>query len=71
MISLKKIFAEAFATVGVTVNGDKPWDIQVHNPNLYNRIVAGGSIAFGEAYMDGWWDCEKVDEFLFRVLYIG
>lgn len=69
MISLEKIFREAFATVDVTVNGDKPWDIQVHNPKLYSRIIAGGSIAFGEAYMDGWWDCESVDEFMHRVLY--
>src|SRR6476659_7399871 len=69
MISLEKIFREAFATVDVTVNGPNPWDIQIHNPKLYNRIIAGGSIAFGEAYMDGWWDCESVDEFLNRVLY--
>ncbi|MBK0383852.1 cyclopropane fatty acyl phospholipid synthase [Pedobacter sp. SD-b] len=69
MISLEKIFKKAFATVGVTVNGDKPWDIQVRNPKLYNRIIAGGSIGFGEAYMDGWWDCEAVDEFMHRVLY--
>ncbi|MFC5284870.1 cyclopropane fatty acyl phospholipid synthase [Pedobacter alpinus] len=69
MISLEKIFSKAFATVDVTVNGNRPWDIQVHNPKLYNRIIAGGSIAFGEAYMDGWWDCEAVDEFMHRVLY--
>ncbi|MRX46059.1 cyclopropane fatty acyl phospholipid synthase [Pedobacter puniceum] len=69
MISLSQIFTEAFASVGITVNGKQPWDIQVHNPKLYNRIISGGSIAFGEAYMDGWWDCEAVDEFLHRVLY--
>ncbi len=69
MISLQQIFSKAFDSVGVTINGNKPWDIQVHNPKLYSRIVGGGSIAFGEAYMDGWWDCEAVDEFLHRVLY--
>ena len=69
MTSLKQIFREAFATVGVTVDGDKPWDIQVNNPKLYSRIVGGGALAFGEAYMDGWWDCKAVDEFLHRVLY--
>jgi len=69
LISLKKIFAESFASVGITVDGDKPWDIQVHNPKLYRRTVIGGSVAFGEAYMDGWWDCEALDEFFFRMLY--
>lgn len=69
MKSLEQIFQEAFASVGVTVNGDKPWDIQVKNTKLYSRIMSGGALGFGEAYMDGWWDCEAVDEFLHKVLY--
>ncbi len=69
MISLKQIFSAAFATVGVTINGDKPWDLQVHNPKLYERIISKGPLGFGEAYMDGWWDVEALDEFFFRVLY--
>lgn len=69
MISLKQIFRDAFAEVGVTVDGGQPWDIQVHNPKFYDRIVIGGALAFGESYMDGWWDCEALDEFFFRVMY--
>ncbi|MCF7481732.1 cyclopropane-fatty-acyl-phospholipid synthase family protein [Vibrio sp. J1-1] len=30
--------------------------IEVKHPGLYSRILRGGSIAAGEAYMDGWWD---------------
>ncbi len=69
MKSLEQIFREAFASVDVTLNGDEPWDIQVHNPKLYSRIMSGGAMAFGEAYMDGWWDCVALDEFMHRVLY--
>ncbi len=69
MISLPKIFSDAFATVGVTINGNRPWDLQVHNPKLYERILSKGPLGFGEAYMDGWWDVEALDEFFFRVLY--
>ncbi len=68
MISVKQIFADTFAQVGITINGDKPWDMQVHNPKFYDKILTGGSIGFGEAYMDGWWDCEALDEFFFRVM---
>jgi cyclopropane-fatty-acyl-phospholipid synthase len=30
--------------------------IEVKHPGLYSRVLRGGSIAAGEAYMDGWWD---------------
>ncbi len=68
MISIRQIIFDAFAQVGITINGDKPWDIQVHNPKFYDKILVGGSVGFGEAYMAGWWDCEALDEFFFRVL---
>ncbi|MGF1717015.1 SAM-dependent methyltransferase [Photobacterium chitinilyticum] len=28
----------------------------VNNPAFYKRLLTGGSIAAGEAYIDGWWD---------------
>jgi cyclopropane-fatty-acyl-phospholipid synthase len=52
----------------VTINGDRPWDIQVHNEKLYPRILAESSLGLGEAYMDGWWDCENLDGLVYRVL---
>lgn len=30
--------------------------IEVKNPAFYSRVLAGGSIAAAEAYMDCWWD---------------
>ncbi|CAM2973553.1 Cyclopropane-fatty-acyl-phospholipid synthase [Vibrio mytili] len=30
--------------------------IEVKHPGFYSRVLQGGSIAAGEAYMDGWWD---------------
>ena len=52
----------------IHINGDRPWDIQVHHEKLYQRILAHGSLGLGESYMDGWWDCEKLDELIYRVL---
>ena len=51
---------------GIAVNGSNPWDIQVHRPELYARVLAEGSLGLGEAYMDGWWDCDRLDEFFHR-----
>ena len=54
--------------VGVTVNGPQPWDIQVHDDRLYARVFAEGTLGFGEAYMDGWWDSGDLDEAMTRIL---
>jgi cyclopropane-fatty-acyl-phospholipid synthase len=53
---------------GVRINGSRPWDMQVHDDRVYDRILRASSLGLGEAYMDGWWDCESVDEFINRVL---
>lgn len=52
----------------VRIDGGNPWDLQIHNPETYGRTLGNGTIGFGEAYMDGWWDCEALDVFFTRVL---
>lgn len=59
---------ELLARADVCINGDRPWDIRVHNPAFYDRIVFGGSVALGESYMDGWWDCAALDRLFDRML---
>ncbi|MGA9120365.1 MAG: cyclopropane-fatty-acyl-phospholipid synthase, partial [Bacteroidota bacterium] len=53
---------------GVTVNGNNPWDITVHDPRFFRRAITGGELGVGESYMDGWWDAHQLDEFFNRVL---
>jgi len=52
----------------VKIDGDRPWDLQVHNEDLYAKLLAEGSLGLGESYMDGWWDCNRLDEFFSRIL---
>src|SRR5437879_2228909 len=65
---LRGLFAALLAPSGVTIDGDQPWDIRVHDERLFRRVATSGSLGFGEAYLDGWWDCERLDEFFARVL---
>ena len=58
------------AEAGFRVNGDDPWDIRVTDPRFYRRIVMDGSLGFGEAYMDGWWECERLDQLFHRLLAV-
>lgn len=62
------VLARLLAQADVELNGDRPWDIQVHDPRLASRVLARGSLGLGESYMDGWWDCEALDEFFCRIL---
>lgn len=54
----------------ITINGGNPWDIQVYEPHLYERILTQGSLGLGEAYMEGWWDCARLDE-LFKYICLA
>jgi cyclopropane-fatty-acyl-phospholipid synthase len=67
MGSSKQILTNMFAAGDITINGTNPWDIQVHNERLYDRILSEGPLGFGEAFMDGWWDCIALDEMFFRI----
>jgi len=68
MMSEKEIIASLFKKAGIEINGDQPGDIQVHNDALYSRVLRGGSLALGEAYMDEWWDAAELDTFFYLVL---
>jgi cyclopropane-fatty-acyl-phospholipid synthase len=52
---------------GVTIDGPAPYDIQVHDERVFRRVFMQGSLGLGESYMDGWWDCVALDEFICRV----
>jgi cyclopropane-fatty-acyl-phospholipid synthase len=53
----------------IRINGGRPWDLRVHNDRFYNRVIRDGSVGLGEAYMDSWWDAEKLDQFFYKLLF--
>ena len=71
MSLFKKQIQKALASVDVIINGTRPWDIAVHDERFYRNIILRGSIGLGEAYMNGWWDCEDLPEFFYHVLRGG
>ncbi|HWG36853.1 MAG TPA: cyclopropane fatty acyl phospholipid synthase [Terriglobales bacterium] len=62
---------DLLATAGIAVGGSQPWDLSVHNPRLYWRVFRLGSLGLGESYMDGWWDCPRLDLFFERLFAAG
>jgi cyclopropane-fatty-acyl-phospholipid synthase len=66
--SSKHVAQKILARLDVQINGSRPWDIQVNNPEFLNRVLVGGSLALGESYMDGWWRCEALDQLFDKIL---
>lgn len=66
-----RIVEELLSSADVAINGNRACDIKVHNPALFKRILQVGSLGFGESYMDGWWDCERLDVLFTRILQAG
>ncbi len=67
----KNAIESLLAGSGITINGNKPYYPQIHNDDFYARVLSGGSVGFGESYMDGWWDVERLDELVDRILRAG
>lgn len=66
-----RIVHELLTRAGITINGSRPFDIQVKHANFFKRVLQEGSLGLGESFMDGWWDCERLDMFFNKVLRAG
>ena len=54
--------------IDVRINGDRPHDIQVHDPGFYRRLLRSYSLGMGEGYMDGMWSTGDLEGLLRRCL---
>jgi cyclopropane-fatty-acyl-phospholipid synthase len=68
MANHQSIVGRLLAQCEIAINGSNSWDIHVHDDRFYSRVLQNKSLGLGEAYMDGWWDCEQIDELICRVL---
>ncbi|MBK5143401.1 cyclopropane fatty acyl phospholipid synthase [Budviciaceae bacterium BWR-B9] len=66
-----RIISELLEQADIEINGSRPFDIQVHHPQFFKRVVQQGSLGLGESYMDGWWDCQRPDMLFHRILHFG
>ncbi len=64
----EKYVTQMAGIAGIQINGNKAWDIQVHNSNFYKRVLQDQSLGFGESYMEGWWDSEAIDQTVYHLV---
>lgn len=67
--SKAKMFLQNLVSpLGISINGPNPWDVQVYDENFYQRVLQEGALGLGEAYMDKWWDCTRIDILFDKIL---
>ena len=64
----KAYFSDILAKAGIELGGSRPFDVTVHDDRLWGRAISHGTLGFGEAYMDGWFDSEALDQFIYKLL---
>jgi cyclopropane-fatty-acyl-phospholipid synthase len=62
------VIRDFLAQAEVEINGSNPWDLHIHDPRFYDRVLREAELGLGESYMDGWWDCEAIDALIARIL---
>jgi len=63
----KLTIQEILNTANIKINGSRLWDIKINDNRFYKKVLTSGSLGVGESYMDGWWDCDRLDEFFYKV----
>ncbi|HEX7534652.1 MAG TPA: cyclopropane fatty acyl phospholipid synthase [Syntrophales bacterium] len=71
MFRERYVLEQLFATTGITINGNSPWDMHVRDERIFPRLLQDKSLGLGESYMEGWWDCRQLDEFVCKILTGG
>lgn len=62
------VLRDLLARADVGFDGERPWDMRVRNSRLYRRLLTQWSLGAGEAYVEGDWDCERLDMLFERLL---
>lgn len=66
--SLHRLMVDLLERADIRIGGSRPWDMQINALGVPERIFAQGNLGLGEAYMDGAWEVERLDEFFHRLL---
>jgi cyclopropane-fatty-acyl-phospholipid synthase len=66
--SLHRLMLEILDAAGIHLNGSRPWDLRLLDDRVPERVFTLGSLGLGEAYLDGHWEAERLDQFFERLL---
>ena len=69
--SMGRRFTSIFDAAGIVINGPAPQDVTIKHKHMFRRALREGSLGFGNSYIEGWWDCDSLDQTITQVLRAG
>lgn len=67
----KRSLTHLLHKAGIEPNGESPWDPKIRDERFYRAVLLGGSVGLGDAYLNGWWDCDDIAGFILRIVKSG
>ena len=67
----KQLIEELLQDTDIAIDGNRAWDVRVNDDRFYQRVLGDGSLGLGESYVDGWWDCPRLDLFFEKLIRSG
>jgi cyclopropane-fatty-acyl-phospholipid synthase len=64
----ERFFQQFLRPAGIQLNGRRPYDLTVRNDVFYDRALPRGVSGILDAYVDGWWECDRLDDLTARIL---
>src|ERR1035441_4175161 len=64
----KELVSSLLVLADIKINGNRPFDIQVHDDRFYRKVLSQKELGLGESYMDGWWNCGRIDILIDKIL---
>jgi cyclopropane-fatty-acyl-phospholipid synthase len=64
---LRSVYNLLLERADVRLDGDRPWDPRIHDERVFRRVALDGSVGLGEAYVDGWWSTDDLEELARRL----
>jgi cyclopropane-fatty-acyl-phospholipid synthase len=71
MSKAKEVVQELLNLADIEVGGKRPFDIKVNDERFYKRVLGDREFGIGETYMEGWWEVERLDMLVERLLSAG
>jgi cyclopropane-fatty-acyl-phospholipid synthase len=65
---LRETVQEILQPAGIGIDGSDPSDMHINDERFFGRVLRDGSIGLGESFMDGWWECDRLDDFFCKLM---
>lgn len=67
----RQMVQKLLSPAGIEINGDRPFDIRVLNDAFYDEALGRGTRGALDAYVEGWWESDRLDELTAKVVSSG